>query len=192
MTHACLGWAPSLDSLSVCIGQDSDFRPTLSVCVAGPVTMCLGSGRAHTALRHVAGQCVQDVTGAVKQELTFLRHRKAKGKGQGKALWGRWVRNHRRRQETCRPRLAVGNRRKNSPSLKRCQEKQVWRNKNKCTSSKAKKHEHNLEQQRAMLADVQLRPETLRDDVKALRALVSETKLLSCHHSRAHGTPGGG
>ena len=39
-----------------------------------------------------------------------------------------------------------------------------------------KKHEHNLEQQKMMLADVQLRPESVSLEVKALRALVAETK----------------
>ena len=39
-----------------------------------------------------------------------------------------------------------------------------------------KKHEHNLEQQKMMLADVLLRLESLSLEVKALRALVAETK----------------
>ena len=39
-----------------------------------------------------------------------------------------------------------------------------------------KKHEHNLEQQKMMLADVQLRLESVSLEVKALRALVAETK----------------
>ena len=39
-----------------------------------------------------------------------------------------------------------------------------------------KKHEHNLEQQKMMLADVQLRLESVSLEVKALRALVPETK----------------
>ena len=39
-----------------------------------------------------------------------------------------------------------------------------------------KKHEHNLEQQKMMLADVQLRLESVSHEVKALRALVAETK----------------
>ena len=39
-----------------------------------------------------------------------------------------------------------------------------------------KKQEHNLKQQRSMLEDVQSRLEAVRDEVKALRALVSETK----------------
>ena len=39
-----------------------------------------------------------------------------------------------------------------------------------------KKHEHNLEQQKMMLADVQLRLESVRLEVRALRALVAETK----------------
>ena len=39
-----------------------------------------------------------------------------------------------------------------------------------------KKHEHNLEQQKMMLADVQLRLESVSLEVKALRALVAETE----------------
>ena len=39
-----------------------------------------------------------------------------------------------------------------------------------------KKHAHNLQQQKMMLKDVQTRPEAVKDEVKALRALVSETK----------------
>ena len=39
-----------------------------------------------------------------------------------------------------------------------------------------KKHEHNLEQQKMMLTDVQLRLESVSLEVKALRALVAETK----------------
>ena len=39
-----------------------------------------------------------------------------------------------------------------------------------------KKHEHNLEQQKMMLADVQKRLESVSLEVKALRALVAETK----------------
>ena len=39
-----------------------------------------------------------------------------------------------------------------------------------------KKHEHNLEQQKLMLADVQLRLESVSLEVKALPALVAETK----------------
>ena len=39
-----------------------------------------------------------------------------------------------------------------------------------------KKHEHSLEQQKMMLADVQLRLESVSLLVKALRALVAETK----------------
>ena len=40
----------------------------------------------------------------------------------------------------------------------------------------AKKHVHNLEQQKMMLADLQLRLESVSLEVKALRALVAETK----------------
>ena len=38
------------------------------------------------------------------------------------------------------------------------------------------KHEHNLEQQKMMLADVQLRLESVSLEVKALRALVAESR----------------
>ena len=39
-----------------------------------------------------------------------------------------------------------------------------------------KKHEHNLEQQKMMLADVQVRLESVSLEVKALRSFVVETK----------------
>ena len=42
-----------------------------------------------------------------------------------------------------------------------------------------KKREHHLKQQRSMLEDVLSRLEAVRDEVKALGALVSETKELA-------------
>ena len=68
---------------------------------------------------------------------------------------------------------------------KKLREEELWRQCQKEESLKkqvqmhleqVKKHEHNLEQQKMMLADVQLRLESVSLEVKALRALVAETK----------------
>ena len=68
---------------------------------------------------------------------------------------------------------------------KKLREEELWRKCEKEESLKkqvqmhleqVKKHEHNLEQQKMMLADVQLRLESVSLEVKALRALVAETK----------------
>ena len=68
---------------------------------------------------------------------------------------------------------------------KKLREEELWRQCQKEESVKkpvqmhleqVKKHEHNLEQQKIMLTDVQLQLESVSLEVKALRALVAETK----------------
>ena len=73
----------------------------------------------------------------------------------------------------------------NKEEKKKLREEELWRQCQKEESLKkqvqmhleqVKKHEHTLEQQNLMLADVQLQLESVSLEVKALRALVAETK----------------
>ena len=59
---------------------------------------------------------------------------------------------------------------------RQCQKEESLKNQVQMHLEQVKKHEHNLEQQKMMLADVQLRLESVSLEVKALRALVAETK----------------
>ena len=59
---------------------------------------------------------------------------------------------------------------------RQCQEEENLKKQVQVHLEQVKKHEHNLEQQKMMLADVQLRLESASLEVRALRALVAETK----------------
>ena len=71
------------------------------------VRTCLGSGRVHSALRRVAGQCVKGATGVVRQGriCLILLEGRTKGTGKGILQLDHRVGNRHRLQETCRPRL---------------------------------------------------------------------------------------
>ena len=58
----------------------------------------------------------------------------------------------------------------------KCKKKESLKKQEQMHQEQVKKHEHNLEQQKMMLQDVQLRLESVSLEVKALRALVVETK----------------
>ena len=59
---------------------------------------------------------------------------------------------------------------------RRCQKEESLKKQVQMHLEQIKKHEHNLEQQKIMLADVQLQLESVSLEVKALRALVAEKK----------------
>ena len=59
---------------------------------------------------------------------------------------------------------------------RRCQTEERLKKQVQMHLEQIKKHEHNLEQQKIMLADVQMQLESVSLEVKALRALVAETK----------------
>ena len=59
---------------------------------------------------------------------------------------------------------------------RRCQKEESLKKQVQMHLEQIKKHEHNLEQQKIMLTDVQLQLESVSLEVKALRALVAETK----------------
>ena len=59
---------------------------------------------------------------------------------------------------------------------RRCQTEERLKKQVQGHLEQIKKHEHNLEQQKIMLADVQLQLESVSLEVKALRALVAETR----------------
>ena len=59
---------------------------------------------------------------------------------------------------------------------RQCQKEENLKKQVQVHLEQVKKHEHNLEKQKMMLADVQLRLESVSLEVKALRALVAGTK----------------
>ena len=59
---------------------------------------------------------------------------------------------------------------------RRCQTEERLKKQVQMHLEQIKKHEHNLEQQKIMLADVQMQLESVSLEVKALRALVAETR----------------
>ena len=59
---------------------------------------------------------------------------------------------------------------------RQCQKEENLKKQIQVHLEQVKKHEHNLEQQKMMLADVQLWLESVSLEVKALRASVAETK----------------
>ena len=59
---------------------------------------------------------------------------------------------------------------------RQCQKEESWKKQVQVHLEQVTKHEHNLEHQKMMLADVQLRLESVSLEVKALRALVAESK----------------
>ena len=60
--------------------------------------------------------------------------------------------------------------------FQKCKKEESLRKQEQMHLEQVKKHEHNLEQQKLMLEVVQVGLEAVRDEVKALRALVPETE----------------